>query len=301
MKKKKRLKLEDLTPEARQVLATRRINGNFTIKHLDNLLNELSQFDTGTDTLVKRYTALMVVFIIVSFLGLFGGIFLATEEMYVPGFLAFATPVGLAIFCGLKMKKLKAIDLMNDFRTSVQPALRDLAEDIAPNEKLKVEMELSGAADSKQTAKRDLPTSYIKLTETVFDDPWCQLTLPLADGSAAFIEFSNCYRRFDRRYRARRGKIKSKTKWRKECSAAASLLPAGAGVFDEQSLRTRVQPDWEKYKLLDKDGRPGARLERYWVFKAAGDPPAEGPPSKEVVGMLLRLYGSWTPQAEVSR
>ncbi|MBL8295703.1 MAG: hypothetical protein JNN08_27905, partial [Bryobacterales bacterium] len=235
--KRKRLKLEDLTPEARQVVATRRISGNFTIKHLDNLLNELSQFDTGTDKLVKRYTTLMIVFIIVSFLALFAAIMLLSEDMHVAALLVFATPVGLAIFCGLKMKKLKAIDLLNDFRTSVQPALRDLAEDIAPNEKLKVEMELSGAADSKQTAKRDLPTSYIKLTETVFDDPWCQLTLPLADGSAAFIEFSSCYRRFDRRYRGRRGKIKSKTKWRKECSATATLLPGGAGLFDETALR----------------------------------------------------------------
>lgn len=283
------------------MIATRRISGNFTLKHLDKLLNELAQFDSGTDALVKRFTTLMVVFIIVSFLGLFGGLMLASAEMYIPGLLVFATPVGLAIYCGVKMKKLKGIDLMNDFRTSVQPALRDLMQDMAPNEKIAVEMELSGAANSKQTAKRDLPTSYLKLTETVYDDPWCELTLPLIDGGAATIEFFNCYRRFDRRYRGRRGKIKSKTKWRKESSATATLLPAVAGTFDEGALSARIQQGWEKYKLVEKDGRPGARMERYWVFKAPSELPAEGPPAKEVVGMLLRLYGCWTPQAEASR
>ena len=226
--KKKRLKLEDLTPEARQVIATRRISGHFTVKHLEKLLDELGHFDTGTDTLVKRYRALMIVFIIVSFLGIFVGVMVANNNT-LAGVLVFAAPVCLAVFFGLKMKKLKAMDLMNDFRTSVQPTLRDLVQDMAPNEKIKVEMELSGVADSKQTAKRDLPTGYIKLTETVFEDPWCELTLPLIDGSAAFIEFTNSYRRFDRRYRGRRGKTKSKTKWRKECSATATLLPAGPG------------------------------------------------------------------------
>jgi len=299
--KTKRLKLEDLTPEARQVIATRRISGHFTVKHMEKLLGELAHFDSGTDALVKRHKTLMIVFIIVSFFGLIGGIMLASNGMSLAGLLVFATPVGLAIFCWLKKKKLDAMDLMNDFRTSVQPALRDLVQDMAPNEKIKVEMELSGAAASKQTAKRDLPTGYIKLTETVFEDPWCELALPLVDGSAAFIEFTNSYRRFDRRYRGSRGKTKSKTKWRKECSATATLLPAGAGQFDENALRSRVQQGWEKYGLLDKDGRPGARLERFWVFKAASDPPVEGPPPQEVVGMLLRLYGCWTPRAEVSR
>lgn len=283
------------------MIATRRISGHFNLKHLDRLLNELSQFDSGTDVLVKRFTTLMIVFIIVSFLALFAGIMLASEEMYLLGLLVFGAPVGLAIFCGVKMKRLKGIDLMNDFRTTVQPVLRDLMQDMAPNEKVKVEMELSGAADSKQTAKRDLPTSYLKLTETVYDDPWCELTLPFIDGSAAAIEFVNCYRRFDRRYRGRRGKVKSKTKWRKEASATATLLPSGAGLFNEEALRLRIQQGWEKYKLIDRDGRPGARIERYWVFKAASDPPAEGPPAKEVVGMLLRLYGCWTPEVEASR
>lgn len=299
--KRKRLKLKDLTPEARQVVNSRRISGHFTLKHLDKLLNELSHFDTGTDALVKRYTALMIVFIIVSFLGIFGAIVLGSAGMTVAAILVVGIPAGLAVYCGLMMKKLKRVDLMNDFRACVQPVLRDLAQDMAPAEKVKVEMDLSGAAAAKQSAKRDVPTTYLKLTETVFDDPWCQLTLPLVDTSSASIEFTNCYRRFDRRYRGRRGKIKVKTKWRKECSATATLLPAGTGAFDENALQARVEPGREKYKLVDKDGRPGGRLERYWVFKAAGDPPAASPPAQEVVGMLLRLYGSWAPQTEVSR
>jgi hypothetical protein len=57
----------------------------------------------------------------------------------------------------------------------------------------------------------------------------------------------------------------------------------------------------EKVQMVWKEGLTGARLERHWVFKAVGGPPGDAPPAREVVGMLLRLYGAMRGGSEVAR
>lgn len=295
------MRLEDLTPEARAVIASRQIAGSYNVKNLVKLLDELAAFDAGTDEAADKAGSRMVVFIVLTFLGFMGAIFTLVAELFIVAPFVILPPLGLTIYYWRRKKALKAIDLLNDFRTCLRPALLDLAQDLAPGEKLKVRLDLSAAVDSKLKSKKDLPTRYLKLTESVYDDPWGEVTLPLADGSEASIEFSNCYRRYDRRYRASRGKTKSKTKWRKECQATASLCPAAAGAFDERRLQSTVNPELEKVKFAGKSGRTEARLVRYWVFKAASDLPSTAPSGKEVVGMLLRLSTAWKPAPGVAQ
>lgn len=300
-KPKKQMRLEDLTPEARAVIASRQIAGSYNVKNLVKLLDELAAFDAGTDEAVSKASSRMVVFIILTFLGFMGAIFTLVAELFIVAPFVFLVPLGLTIYYWRRKKALSAIDLLNDFRTCLRPALLDLAQDLAPGEKVKVRLDLSAAAESKLKSKKDLPTHYMKLTESIYDDPWGEVTLPLADGSEATIEFSNCYRRYDRRYRGRRGKVKSKTKWRKECQATTTLCPSAAGAFDPQRLQSVVNPQLEKAKLSDKGGKPEARLVRYWVFKGASDLPSTAPSGKEVVGMLLRLCTSWKPASGVAQ
>jgi len=98
-----------------------------------------------------------------------------------------------------------------------------------------------------------------------------------------------CWKKLERRYRSRRGRIKLKTKWRKECTAAATLMPAMPVYWNGAVLQARMDPRREKAKLVAKDGVTGARLEKYWVFKGVSNPPQGAPPAREVVGLLLRL------------
>jgi hypothetical protein len=218
------------------------------------------------------------------------------------GFLMPVAGVAAAVVFGLKMSRLKKADLIDDFRLCLRPGLRDLANDLDPEKKIRVRLDLAGPAERKQASKRELPPGrFLKLTETVYQDPWCEVKLPLVDGGAAVLEFEVCWRKLERRYRTSRGKTKWKTKWRKECTAAATLLPPAPVSWDEDALRARVHPDFEKVKLVEKDGVTGARMERYWTFKGTPDPPAGAPPAREVVGMLLRLYAARGAAPEVSR
>jgi hypothetical protein len=113
------------------------------------------------------------------------------------------------------------------------------------------------------------------------------------------VQFDVLWVKLEVKKRGRRGKIKFKTKWRKECTARATLLPPAAITWNEASLRERSAGKLEKVKMVEKDGITCARLERYWAFKHAGDMPSDAPPAREVVGLLLRLHSAMMAPPEV--
>jgi hypothetical protein len=273
------------------------------VKHLVRVLGELAHVDEAFEQQAKLAAKRALVFGIAAFLSIFAAFFLG---MQLGGYAALL-PIGiaaLAVRSGLRYRHLKKRDMIDDFRLCLRPLLRDIAHDLDPSKRIKVEMDLTGPADSKQKSKLELPPGrFQKLTETVFLDPWCQVKLPLADGSTAILEFENCYRKYDRRYRTARGKIKWKTKWRKECTASATILPPAGVVWNEQRLGARLDGKREKVKLVDKEGVTGARLEGYWMFKGASDLPGQAPPGQAVVGMLLRVHSAMRSAAsgEVAR
>jgi hypothetical protein len=298
--KKKRLMFEELTPEARHVVTTKKLYGTYTLKHLQKLLHELAHFDAATDQAAARAYTRAVFITIAAVLSIFGLIGLSSIGLWYAGVPVFLLLSVLAILAWKKHSTLKALDLLNDFRICLQPLLTELSYDIAASRKITAELDLSGPIAAKITTRQDVPSRFIKLTETVFEDPWAQLEIPLVDGSTAILRFSNRYRQFTRQYRSRSGKTKTKNKWRKECLATAVLEPALAGAFLEDHLQRRLDPQWEKWRITVREGRPQARLDRYWVFKAEprrdDRPPIFAPPAREVVGMLFRLSTAWVPQ-----
>ncbi len=281
---------KEFSPEARAAIQARAISGTWELRKLQKLLGELSHFDETNEAAIKKARTRMILSIVATVIGFIAAIVVIGNFESAWGFLLPVAAVGLAVMFGRKLSRLKKADLIDDFRVCLRPGLRDLAQDLNPAKKIHVRMDLSGPVDRKITSRREIPPGpYMKLTETVFQDPWCEVKLPLLDGSTAVLEFEVCWKKLERRYRSRGGKIKFKTKWRKECTAAATLIPAMPVYWNEAVLRARLDPQCEKAKLVQKDGVTGAKLERYWVFKAASDPPKDAPPAREVVGLLLRL------------
>jgi hypothetical protein len=285
--------LEGFSPEAQAAIQSQSITGSWELRKLQKLMGELSHFDEVNEAAIAKAKKWMIVGIVAAFLGIFaGGMIMAfTDTGW--GFLVTPAAAIMAVISGLKWSRLKKADLINDFRLCLRPGLRDIANDLDPDKKIRVRMDLAGPAERKKTSQQQLPPGrYRKLKETVYQDPWCEMKLPLLDGSTAVVEFEVCWRKLEREYRTSRGKIKSKTKWRKECTAAATLIPASPARWDMPALNARVDPAAEKAKLVEKDGVWSARMERYWTFKGLSDPPTDAPPAREVVGMLLRLYSA---------
>lgn len=255
------------------------------------ILGELAKSDESMKVAHDKLHSRGVKLLIGSFLALFFGIFITITTGLWP--ILLVTP-GMVIvgardlIVAHRMKKRQ--DLLDDFRVLIRPILRDLLSDFDPEKKLRVRFDLTGAADSKQVSKRELPSRFQKLTETVQNDPWCELRMPLADGSTLTLEVVNEYHKFERRYRGRSGKTKWKSKWRKDAYVSASLLPPPGGTWKAEVPVPRPE---EKLKAFEKEGMTGKRLERCWSFKGvSADVVDVSPPYKEVVGMMLRLHNA---------
>lgn len=289
------------SPEAQEAIRTRALTGNWEVRRLVKVLGELAQFDEVNEKMTSHAKGWAIGLFVATFLGIFGA---AVAQEFLGSALVWLLPptlLGLAIWKLTRYLKLKKQDLINDFRTCLRPVLRDLAQDLDPSQKLRVRMDLAGPVDRKKTNECPAPPgNYIKGKQHTFEDSWCEVRLPLVDGTTAVIEFDTKWIRLDVSKRGRRGKTKSKTKWRKECVARATLMPPASVRWDEASLHARMDPRLEKVKLVDKDGVMCARMERFWRFKGIGDAPAEAPPGREVVGLLLRLHGAMMPSPEVS-
>jgi hypothetical protein len=292
--------LEQFSAEAQAAIRDRALTGNWELKRLVKVLGELAHFDEVNEKATKKALGWTIGLFVGAFLGIFAGAFIAAGTDSSLGFLIIPVLLVLAIMRLLKYKKLKKQDLINDFRTCLRPALKDLANDLDPEQKIKVNIDLSGPVEKKRISKGEIPPGrYIKVTESIYEDPWCEVRLPLVDGTTAVIQFDVVWHELEVRKRGRRGKTKFKTKWRKECTARATLLPPASITWNESSLRDRADSRLEKVKMVEKDGITCARMERYWAFKNTGDVPSDAPPAREVVGLLLRLHSAMVAPPEV--
>ena len=276
-----------LSPAAQQAAASRKLDGNFSYKELYQTLSELERYDQTMEQTIQAAKTRFIWWVVGSVLGLFACILLLI--VFAPLAILPLAILYFTIRAYRQWKALKTQDLSNDFRLCVKPVLETLGADLNPNEKIKTTLDLSGITDAKKKPPKELPPGrYQKLTETVIEDPWCSLRLPLLGGGVAEVEIRNDFRKLDRRYQSRRGKIKWKTKWVKDCSVTAMLIPAAPTEWGDQ-LRPPLDPATEKLKFVDKGGVRAPKLEHCYTYKGAGDPPAASPGPREVVGLLLRL------------
>jgi hypothetical protein len=292
-------RLEDFSPEARAAIAARKIEGNWEPRKLRKLFDELSQFDKVNDVAIAQAKKRTLIGFIGAFLSLFFSMFLAAFEITTWGFLLFPVFLAGGIVFVIQWKRLKKNDLLNDFRVSLAPALKDLEGDVPEGEKLRVRLDLRGPVDEKAGSKRDVRPrgSYYACKETPYLDPWCEVRIPLAGGGTAILELEIMWRKHDKRKKGRRGKTKFRTSWRKECTATATLFPPPGSAWDKAEWQSRA--GFGKTKLVEKEDNAGMRLSRKWKYKGA-DEPEESPPAREIVGMFIRLAASMGPRPEVA-
>lgn len=284
--------VEDLHPETIAAAKERKLSGAFDGKRLLKILGEMAKIDESVGAIIDRAHKRGVAMGLATFATFFGGAFITA---FTGLWMVFAIPVvtGIAaakyLIQAYRMKKRD--DMLDDFRVLIRPVLRDVLADLDPEKKVKARLDLTGMADSKQVSKKELPPGrFQKLTETVQKDPWCELRLPLADGSVMTLEVTNEYHKIERRYKGRSGKTKWKSKWRKEAEVAATLLPPPGTKWNESA---QVAGADEKLKSFEKDGVTGKCLQHYWSFKDASESVASVcPPPREVVGMMLRLHNA---------
>jgi hypothetical protein len=292
------MKIEELSPAARSAVETKKITGGWDGKSLVKLFAELDRWDNMAEGRKKSAQRVFVGGCIFMVLGVFAAFVVADQTESIWGIAAcILVPIGITAL-GAKLKNAaRAIDLPNELRLTLRPVLRQLKQDLHPDEKIKVNLNLAGLDESKPATEREYPSPRGgKIKEKTFVDDLGELRLPLIDGSTAVIRLENSYIEAARSYRTARGKYKTKTKWKKLATATTILIPPARINWQSGKAAQMVDPNSERVTFSEKDGVMVARLDRYYKFKKAGDAPEDTVPGSHVIDMLVRL-SAMRPQA----
>lgn len=288
----KKIDVNNLSADARQVLDSKKVSGKNKLKDWFIVLMEAAAFDEAGDALRAKYGKRAILFLILSIVFLFLAFFTVgiTLILFVPS-------VILTIVYFVKKSRLGKIDLDNEFREVLIPFLQTISEDIHGSGRIKMDLDLAGPVKEKIVRKEEIPPGrFRKVIETVYEDPWCQVEVPLVDGSRLILNIDNTYITYDRYWRNPRGKSKHKTKWKKLVTATAGIAPDDR--FDFDSDRANDMAAGEKLKFADKKGLEIATLTRKFKFKAVNAQPGETIGPDALLAMFFQLGSMLQPSSE---
>ncbi|HEU0121013.1 MAG TPA: hypothetical protein VFQ91_10855 [Bryobacteraceae bacterium] len=286
-----KMKITDLTPAARAAVEQKAVTGGWDGKSLGKLLSELDRWDQMAEVRKAHAQKIFMtgaIGCVVGFFLFFVVAFMVEAPLVALGLAAI--PVAILI-TGIRMKRAaRAIDLPNELRISLRPMIRQLSQDLHPDERIKVTLNLAGIDEKKANAAKDLPPGRNRsLKQNQYDEDICLLRIPLLDGSEAVLHLSNTYFKLVRSYTTSRGKYKSKTKWKKLTSVTAMLVPPVRISWEPASMQQHIDRRTERLSFVEKNGVMVARLDRYYKFKAANEPPADAAPAADILKMFVRL------------
>ncbi|MBN1671678.1 MAG: phage holin family protein [Kiritimatiellae bacterium] len=296
--KKKPPKVADLSPPAQAAIKQKGLEGKYQFREWLRILEELSAFDAVTDEIQAKAGKRAGWFGFLLVLAIVGTIVSAATGLV---FLApIAILAGLAFLVFLIMNlvtrsKMKKVDICDDLRNSLMPFLDLIGEDVGTKGKASMKLDLAGLNKVKITRKEKIPPGpYNKVIETVYEDPWCEFSAVLADGTRMQLQLHTQAVSHDRHWtkRSRSGKIKfkHKRKWKKLVQASAALVPDG------ETFEWGEEPAVEgKIKVADKKYGRVCQLTRKWKFSSVGNAPAESVSPDELVGMFIQLCGMLKP------
>lgn len=283
--------LKDLTPAARQAIETKKITGNWNAKALLKLLGELQRWDLGVEERKKATEKRVVTFGIATVASVFLLFFLVSFDLWYVGLMLVAGAIAGLVMAFRAKKALKAFDIPDEFRVNVRPLLRQLSQDIDPNEKIRIECDLAGVSDTKIKSSKSIgKVSYQTATLTVYEDPLCHLRLTLLDGTEAVFSIDNTVHKVVGTKRNARGKTKTKTKWKKVTTLTAALAPPRRINWEAGKSLQMVDRKSEKLTFTEKNGVMAAKLQKHYSFKSMGDEPTGLAPSPDAAGLFVRLY-----------
>lgn len=278
------MKVSELSPAARAAVESKSITGGWDGKSLLKLLGELDRWDEVVEQ--KKSTGKKM--LIGGIVGFVPSVILLGFEP-ITGCTGIALSIGCAIFGYRKRKSAQKVDLPNELRVTLRPVLKKLKQDLHPEEKIKVDLNLQTYNEDKPAKKREYQHPRGKFTESSYVEDLGQVRMPLTDGSTALVRIENAYIELKRSYRSTRGKYKIKTKWKKMTTVTAMLIPGERIPWQSGRATQLVDPQNERITFSEKNGVMAARLDRYYKFKAAGNAPENVPPAEDVMRMLIRL------------
>ncbi len=203
-----------LSGEQKQILADKKVELNRPVAELLATLKPIAGCDRIADkarTPLGCTFALMIV-IVIAFAIAWANV---GPIMIVPLVLAIAVMVGSAWLFFWTRK----IDVSNNLREFVLPVLTVFREDIAPDQPVRVSLDLRSPTSPEKRTTDGEPYKqgvYYKVVDSLYRDEWMNAEAVLVDGTRLRWNIVDEIRERKKTNKNPRGKIKTKTKYRKK-------------------------------------------------------------------------------------
>ncbi len=269
-----------LTLSQRSVLYNKVIDGHYPPAYWVKFLTGLADYDTKTDALGQSSRKLC----------LFSLLPLAVSFLYPPlWFLSLPLTAG----AGATYWFARRTGLGPRLRSFILPLVILLGEDVKTGQPLHLRTDLRGGTSRRKATGNTASYKrgrYHRIRETGFQDPWLSGEALLADGARLEWQCLDTIRRLAMSKKNRRGKIKTKIKYKRRSSLAIRLdLPTGSYRLQSQP---QLPADGTRLQILT--GEKWHRLRARQISRLSGERLPD-PELKPVLDLLARLYALAEP------
>ncbi|MCR9197772.1 MAG: hypothetical protein NXI04_03915 [Planctomycetaceae bacterium] len=211
-------------------------------------LKELETLDQAAEAGVKKWRTIGCL----SIFGLVGGVFLAAQELIVPGGILMVAGVATAVTGLVKASQHGRLDVENRRYEFVAGLLDYLRRDIGKDESLFLQLDIRPHNDR---SKFDRKGTAGRWKASFFVDPWLVLRGRLQDGTKFVVSMVEKQQDRHRTKRSASGKLKTKYKTKNASELVIALrpkpkrYPAAAEVVPPQDCDEAL-PAWATVKNL---------------------------------------------------
>jgi hypothetical protein len=204
-----------LSAEQKQILSQKQLELNRPVDELLALLKPLAACDAVANKAQTRFGCTFGLLVVVTVVGVifFSNLGWSAVTLGVLVLLIAATIAAAWFWIWLR-----GVDVSNNLRSFVVPILALFREDIDPKTPVHLRLDLTQPTASPKKTGEGAPYkqgAYYKIVDTTYVDPWMSADTVLVDGTKLSWSVTDRIRERKKTKRNPRGKIKSKTKYRK--------------------------------------------------------------------------------------
>jgi len=275
--------------EVQTILSEMRMQGQWPLKRIFHLITQLTEYDLVVEKKLKTLIGLMVACFVGAFIFVFIAAFLES------GIVALVIPVLiiLGIVFVVSYFKYKKQDLRNEFREFLSPLLDKMKDDVKPEAEVNLDLLLNSVEDKQYFQNKSDKYKkgvYYKCIDHFYDRDFFTLVMPLSDGNRLTILGHEFLCKTVKTKRNPRGKIKTKTKYKKKVSFDVRLR------VNHQKFGIKELPEDMggalKQKITVKTGARGKVLRMQFTTKLEGD---SVPDWQVTLRQIVMLYSYLEP------
>jgi hypothetical protein len=222
-------KLRQLSPAERETIASGRFAGDYTPDALLDQMRTLARFDASNDATRGSLKKWIWSIVLLTFFGLIALKFVPHSDTFLRAFWILpllGVELVLVIAMGVTLRRLRNVDIGNNFRQVALPFLSILKQDLDPNQTVTVRIDLRDPLHDSKRKKTGTPYAegaYHKIVDTTYMDPWFHGKTVLADGSRLVWTVYDTIIKSTRTKKTASRKIKTKTRHVKRSQVAIAL------------------------------------------------------------------------------